>query len=270
MFDDVIRGLCTRTVFYASPLLQPTALSRAWCLYEIMKTIAHGKKLLVGLSAADREGLKMLITNDFDRILTMFSSIKSENAEATRIEDKEMIFEWIRDLGDEGFKKLDDIVSGRMRAWMAQTGAKIASQSENSKLLNSVGRLLKNLAQYKEAEPFFRRALAVEEAVHGEDHSNVAYSLNKLANVLLNQAKYEEAEPLCRRSLAIRETVHGPDHHDVAFSLVSLRLYSKTKPSTMKRSCYPAALSRSWRQCTGQTTPTWHLLSSVWQLYFDT
>ena len=87
MFDDVIRGLCTRTVFYASPLLQPTALSRAWCLYEIMKTIAHGKKLLVGLSAADREGLKMLITNDFDRILTMFSSIKSENAEATREEE---------------------------------------------------------------------------------------------------------------------------------------------------------------------------------------
>ena len=59
-FDEVIRA-CIRTVFYASPLLQPSALSRAWCLYEIMKTVVYGKELLVGLSESDREGLKALI-----------------------------------------------------------------------------------------------------------------------------------------------------------------------------------------------------------------
>jgi len=50
-------------------------------------TIVHGKKLLVALNESDREGLKRLILNDFDRIVTMFSSIKSENAEATLEED---------------------------------------------------------------------------------------------------------------------------------------------------------------------------------------
>ena len=85
-FDEIIR-VCNRTVFYASPLLQPLALSRAWCLFEIMMTIVHGKKLLVALNESDREGLKRLILNDFDRIVTMFCSIKSENAEATLEED---------------------------------------------------------------------------------------------------------------------------------------------------------------------------------------
>ena len=58
--DEVIRHDCNRTVFYASPLLQPSALSRAWCLYEIMKTVVYGKELLVGLSESDREGLRVV------------------------------------------------------------------------------------------------------------------------------------------------------------------------------------------------------------------
>ena len=95
------------------------------------------------LSESDREDLKALISNNFDRIKTMFSAIKSANAQATHHEDKEMIFEMIRrDLGvngDDGFRTLDDAVSSRMRAWMAETGAKFAEDSDDAGLLVSVG-----------------------------------------------------------------------------------------------------------------------------------
>ena len=222
-FDEVIRA-CVRTVFYASPLLRPSALSRAWCLFEIMKTIVHGKKLFVGLSASDREDLKKLISKNFDRIVTMFSSIKSENAEATFEEDRMKIFGWIHaELGANGFKQLDDIVCGGMRAWMAETGAKFAKESEeDADLLVSVGRLLENLARSEEAKPLYRRALAIREAVHGPDHPEVAGTLNNLAGLLEGQGKYDEAEPLFRRALAIREAVLGPDHPEVARKLNNL------------------------------------------------
>ena len=224
-FEDVV-SKCIRTVFYASPLLNPLALSRAWCLYEIMKTIRYGKELLVVLSESDREDLKGLISNNFDRIETMFSSIKSANAQATHQEDEDMIFEMIRrDLGAngvDGFKMLDDAVSGRMRAWMAQSGAKFAKESEDADLYTSVGQLLKNLARFDEAELLYRSALVIKEAAHGPEHSNVASMLNNLAGLLVDQGKYDEAEPLYRRALVIREIVYGPDHADVAKTLDDL------------------------------------------------
>jgi hypothetical protein len=44
--------------------------------------------------------------------------------------------------------------------------------------------LLKAQAKYDdEVEPLYRRALAIEVAVHGPDHPDVATSLNNLANL---------------------------------------------------------------------------------------
>ena len=48
--DEVIRHDCNRTVFYGSPLTQPSAMAHAWCLYEIMATINHRKKCLWALA----------------------------------------------------------------------------------------------------------------------------------------------------------------------------------------------------------------------------
>jgi hypothetical protein len=55
--------------------------------------------------------------------------------------------------------------------------------------LKSLANLLKNQAKYGDAEPLYRRALAILEAVHGPDHPDVAFSLNELAN-LLEKKKY--------------------------------------------------------------------------------
>ena len=123
------------------------------------------------------------------------------------------IFGWIRrDLGADGFKRLNKIVSGGMRAWMAKTGDKFATGSLDTDRLASVGQLLHNLARFKEAEPLYRRALAIDEAAHGPDHPNVATMLCNLAGLLEGQAKYEESEVLYRRALAIYEAARGPDH----------------------------------------------------------
>lgn len=72
------------------------------------------------------------------------------------------------------------------------------------------------------AELLMRRALALEEAVFGREHPNVAIQLNNLGLVLLEMDRLAEAEPLIRRALAIDEAALGAGHPNVAIDLGSL------------------------------------------------
>ncbi len=95
------------------------------------------------------------------------------------------------------------------------------------RLFNHLGLLLRTKARYAEAEPLYRRALAIGEATLGSDHPNVAIGLNNLANLLRETNRPGEAEPLHRRALAIREASYGSVHPDVAQSLNNLALLLK-------------------------------------------
>ncbi|MEX2015658.1 MAG: tetratricopeptide repeat protein, partial [Candidatus Hydrogenedentales bacterium] len=83
-------------------------------------------------------------------------------------------------------------------------------------LMNQLGLFLRAQARYAEAEPLYRRALAIGEASYGPDHPTVATDCNNLAGLLRATNRLAEAEPLYRRALAIDEASHGPDHPTVA------------------------------------------------------
>jgi tetratricopeptide (TPR) repeat protein len=82
--------------------------------------------------------------------------------------------------------------------------------------------LLWRLARYPEAEPLYRRALAIDEASRGSNHPAVAIRLNNLALLLRDTSRLVEAEPLYRRALAIDEASYGPDHPAIATRLNNL------------------------------------------------
>ena len=84
--------------------------------------------------------------------------------------------------------------------------------------------LLQYKARYAEAEPLFRRALAILESSLGPDDSDVASALNNLAELLRATNRFSEAEPLYRRALAIWEASDGSDHPKVARALNNLAL----------------------------------------------
>ena len=87
---------------------------------------------------------------------------------------------------------------------------------ETAQLLTVVGRYALMNAWFADAEPLFRRALAINEKSSGQDHPNVATCLNDLAYFLNKTNRHGEAEPLSRRAQAICEGSFGPDHPDVA------------------------------------------------------
>lgn len=84
--------------------------------------------------------------------------------------------------------------------------------------------------RYEEAEPLYKRSLAIWEKSLGPEHPNVATSLNNLALLYDTQGRHDQAEPLYRRSLAITEKRLGPSHPDLAAILDNLAVsYRNTK-----------------------------------------
>ena len=83
-------------------------------------------------------------------------------------------------------------------------------------------------ARYAEAEPLFRRTLAIIENYISSDNPVLATSLNNLAGVLLETDRQTEAEPLLRRALAINEKHFGEDMN-VAVSLNNLGRLLQTR-----------------------------------------
>ena len=88
--------------------------------------------------------------------------------------------------------------------------------------LSSLANLLRATSRLTEAEPLFRRALAIDEASYGPDHADVARDLNNLAGLL----KAPTGWPRPSRSTGGRwrsaKRRYGPDHPEVATSLNNL------------------------------------------------
>jgi tetratricopeptide (TPR) repeat protein len=82
----------------------------------------------------------------------------------------------------------------------------------------SVARALEELAiiyvaerLYAEAEPLYKRSLAITEKARGPDHPAVDAKLGYLAHLYRLQGRNAEAEPLYKHSIAILEKEVGPD-----------------------------------------------------------
>jgi CHAT domain-containing protein/Tfp pilus assembly protein PilF len=90
--------------------------------------------------------------------------------------------------------------------------------------LNNLAALYGAQSRYADAEPLYKRALAIYEKALGPDHPNLATSLNNLAELYRAQGRYADAEPLYKRAVANREKALGPDHADVGNSLNNLAI----------------------------------------------
>ena len=87
--------------------------------------------------------------------------------------------------------------------------------------LNNLAELYRAQGRYADAEPLYKRSLAICEKALGPDHPDVATSLNNLAVLY----KLKVAMPMPNRCTSDRWRLGkslGPDHPDVAVSLNNL------------------------------------------------
>jgi tetratricopeptide (TPR) repeat protein len=112
-----------------------------------------------------------------------------------------------------------------------------------ARLMNQLGLLLRSKARYVDAEPLYRRALAVAEVSYEPHHPNIAKGINNLAGLLRITNRPSEAEPLYRQALAIDQASYGSDHPEVATDLNNLAgLLRDTNRPSEAESLYRRAL----------------------------
>jgi tetratricopeptide (TPR) repeat protein len=92
----------------------------------------------------------------------------------------------------------------------------------SARLLSQAGILFTTQASYRVAEPLLIRALAMNEAVCGKNHPEVATCLSNLGALYVATNRPAEAEPLMRRALAIDEAHYGGRHFTLTFRLINL------------------------------------------------
>jgi tetratricopeptide (TPR) repeat protein len=139
---------------------------------------------------------------------------------------------------------------------------------EAARLMNQAGDYLDERAQYAEAEPLFRCALAIREKALGIEHPDVAVTLNNLAWLYYNQGRYAEAKPLYHRALAIREKVFGSEHPGVADSLHNLGvLYFKQSKYAKAEPLYYRALAIREKALDAEHPDIAHSLNNLAGLY---
>ena len=68
--------------------------------------------------------------------------------------------------------------------------------------LNNLADRYKQDGRYADAEPLYKRVLAINEKALGPHHPSVALALNDLAELYLAQGRYANAEPFYKRALA--------------------------------------------------------------------
>ena len=88
--------------------------------------------------------------------------------------------------------------------------------------LNNLAQLYGEAGRDAEAEPMFRRAIAIMEKAVGLDSVKIAPELNNLAALYQRQKRYDEAEPLFKRALALSERQLPSNHPDIGRALNDL------------------------------------------------
>lgn len=109
--------------------------------------------------------------------------------------------------------------------------------SEAADLLDRAGTYVREHLWYAQAEPLYRRALALREQYLGPEHPQTAPILHNLAMLQRDTGNVVEAEQFYQRALTIREQHLGPEHLQTANALSYLanlylaqRRYKEAEP----------------------------------------
>ena len=107
-FADGIKFI-GHTCLVLSPWRDPLPLTRAWCLWEILKTVeSSGATLTIQLPPSEAASFEEALVRDFDSIATSLSKIDVRRAEAFKEEDRRMIHTAVE--AGVGFTALNQVV----------------------------------------------------------------------------------------------------------------------------------------------------------------
>lgn len=208
-FKDTIADI-GYTLLILMPWDNPIPMTRAWCLWEMMATLASGIELHCQMPAPQRKAfIDSMIEHPgaVEAALNVLETVDARNATAWMPSDQKMIFAAIeRNLG---FSHLNRAIKDQMREWLVAT-----AQAEETDMTATFELAAEGHIPFESLDPGHEEALA-------RLQFNLGCLLNKLG-------KHADAREVLLRCLTVAEmdwtTVEK--HHDLAAVNLTLGLNS--------------------------------------------
>src|SRR6266567_5715682 len=142
------------------------------------------------------------------RLLAEFVRMRGVNANEAQRAVEQVILERARRLNDEGYPLPMLVLQPHLRVMI-----KVALKREDERaaaLSNELGRHLRMVGAYNEAQSYMEQALEIRQKALGAEHPDMAQILSGLAKLYAKQDRDSEAEEFYRQALAIQEQSFGP------------------------------------------------------------
>jgi len=214
-FSDAVKRI-GRTVLFLSPCLNPTALGRGWCLYEI----SCSESLVIAVSPTQATSFYEMLTTNYEDVTNAIENIDLENCKCSQMEDQKRIFDVVKACRG-GFDKFNGDVKKLLREWLCDAVLKKVPNLSASDVK------LKDLADATCAAKLldyfcsnFSQKMQLLEEIHkcsidllGEDNLETLNVQRNLACAHLGNFDYAKAELICRDVL--RQC--GEENHDLRY-----------------------------------------------------
>ena len=176
-FETCIASI-KNVLFILTPIRNPIALHRLWCIYELYLSVSiDGANLDVCLSEEDELTFVNGLLEDTNSILALINAIQAKNAKAHPAQEKKLR-ERIEDIPGQ-YGALDNAVRDRLREWFAYTARRFIEvnrvqykqdMQKYFELLTAVGTLFHDQGHYDEAEALKSEALKESMGYYGTNH----------------------------------------------------------------------------------------------------
>ena len=214
----------------------PSALTRAWCIYELAKSLTKQRTLHVLLGAESAAQFADTLCNDpggHRWVGQILVRVDVKQAQISKVEDREYILSEVRKLPG-GMGAVNSSVMAALRGWViGEAQAMLEAVPEvkrgTSLLLSNVATMLQEQGRLAEAEALQRVQLTAWRKEGGNKHLHTLARLGNLANnlqqqekLLQLQGKLAEAELLFREAVAAYREVRGNDHQNTMVTVGNL------------------------------------------------
>lgn len=166
-------------LFVMSPLAEPVALQRLWCIYELYLAVSNANcSLDVILSEQDEQYLIGNLIEDSQSILAYISGVNAEEAKSSNPAQEEKLRAQIQQIPG-GYGVIDDAVRDRLREWFANSATGYISERKEEykkdrpqyiELLTVVAKMLMEAGRWVEASKLATEDLEECRAYYGNEH----------------------------------------------------------------------------------------------------
>jgi tetratricopeptide (TPR) repeat protein len=240
------------TLVVATPWDNPTQLTNAWCILELLVAIENKSVIEVTMSSTEENSYIDAILSDFEIFDKITTTVEMKNLTTSNPADKPKIVEELKK-SRVSLNKINRVLNQQLREWTVRTMKRAYAEEEepSCKLDFKVvlGALYRNMGKFADAELILAECYQHIKTQLGDDHPDTISSLCNLSSILESQGKYLQAEVLLGQGLASARRLLGdsdPITLTVTSSLADVlseqQKYADAEP--LYRSCLDASMTK--------------------------